>query len=54
MMLERLQNTPQLSTTLFTFVLCRTRHNTIDTIVIQRDANTNKLRGILQFSHDVF
>ena len=29
-------------------MLCRTRHNTIDTTEIQRDAN--KLRGILQFS----
>ena len=48
---ERLQNTPQLPTTSFTCVemLCRTRHNTIDTSVIQRDAN--KLRGILRFGH---
>ena len=49
-LLERLQDTPQLPTTSFTCVemLCRTRHNTIDTFIIQRDAN--KLRGILQFS----
>ena len=47
---EWLQNTRQLLTTSFTCVemLCRTRHYTIDTFVIQRDAN--KLWGILQFS----
>ena len=34
--LERLQNTPQLPTTSFTCVevLCRTRHNTIDTVLL--------------------
>ena len=38
--MELLQDTPQLLTTSFTCVkmLCITRHNTIDTIVIQRDA----------------
>ena len=48
-----MQNTlAQLLTTLFTCVemLCGMRHNTIDTFVIQRDAN--KLRGILQFSRE--
>ena len=52
---EQLQNTPQLLTTSFTCVemFCRMRHNTIDTFVIQRDANKlrvfcnlTKLRGV--------
>ena len=47
--LEQLQNTPQLPTTSFTCrMLCRMRHNTIDTFVIQQ--NGNKLQGVLQFS----
>ena len=45
--------TPQLLTTSFTCVemLCRTRPNTADAFVIQRDAN--KLKGILQVSQSL-
>ena len=51
MCLAKLQNTPQLWSALLTFVgrLWRSRHNTIDAILIQW--HVNELRGILKLLH---